>query len=153
MKKTITSFEWSVLKNLVNDNSIVLVGGCFDILHPGHLAFLNEAKKLGSILVVLLESDESVKKRKGNDRPINKSSIRAKNLLEQTPTNIVITLPFPFEDKDYDNLVTEIKPAIIATTKGDPYINHKLRQVQKIDAELIEVIERLSGHSTTNSLR
>jgi len=153
VKKTITSFEWSVLKNLVNDNSIVLVGGCFDILHPGHLAFLNEAKKLGSILVVLLESDESVKKRKGNDRPINKSSIRAKNLLEQTPTNIVITLPFPFEDKDYDNLVTEIKPAIIATTKGDPYINHKLRQVQKIDAELIEVIERLSGHSTTNSLR
>lgn len=152
MKKSITTFEQPLFKELVNDHSLVLVGGCFDILHPGHIAFLTEAKKLGDILLVLLESDQAVAKRKGERRPINKSSIRTKNLLQQTPTNIVITLPFPFEDKDYDNLVTQIKPAIIATTKGDPYINHKLRQAQIIDAELIEVIERIKDHSTTNSL-
>jgi cytidyltransferase-like protein len=153
VKKNITTFKESQFKQFVSNKSLVLVGGCFDILHPGHTAFLAEAKKLGDLLIVLLESDQAVKERKGNNRPINNSQVRAKNLLGQTSTNIVITLPFPFVDADYDNLVTQIKPAIIATTKGDPYIDHKARQAKKIDAELIEVIDRLEGHSTTNSLR
>ncbi len=153
MKKVITHFDLPAFKEIVGDKSLVLVGGCFDILHPGHNTFLLEAKKYGDLLIVLLESDQSVTKRKGTDRPINNETLRAANLLEQTPTDIVIILPFPFVDKDYDNLVTQIKPAIIATTKGDPYINHKVRQARKIDAELIEIIERLEKYSTTNSLK
>ncbi len=153
MKKIITTFDQSIFKEIVGNSSVILAGGCFDILHPGHNAFLLAARKLGDLLVVLLESDQSVKKRKGSSRPINKISQRSRNLIEQTPTDIVIELPFPFTNADYDTLVTQIKPAIIATTKGDPYIIHKSRQAKKIDAELIEVIERLEGHSTTNSLR
>lgn len=153
MKKLITNFDLLTFKEIVGDKSLVLVGGCFDILHPGHSAFLNTAKKYGDLLIVLLESDQSVKERKGANRPINKASLRAHNLLEETPTNIVITLPFPFVDNDYDNLVTQIKPAIIATTKGDPFISHKVRQAKKVDAKLIEVIERLEDYSTTNTLK
>ena len=57
------------------------------------------------------------------------------------------------EDSDYDKLVSEIKPAIIATTKGDPYRHHKERQAQIVNAEVIDVIERLPQYSTTNSIK
>lgn len=129
--------------------SIVLIGGCFDIIHPGHIAFLQKAKEAGDVLVLLLESDEAVTTRKGEGRPVNTEKIRAQNLLEGTPVDYIISLPFPFENNDYDELVSSIKPAIIATTKGDPYLVHKKRQAEMTGAKVVEVINRLPDHSTT----
>ena len=57
--------------------NIVLVGGCFDIVHLGHLIFLEKAKAKGDILIVLLESDENIRKNKGQNRPINNQEDRA----------------------------------------------------------------------------
>ena len=136
----------------IEHQSIVLVGGCFYILHPGHIAFLGNAKAYGDHLILLLESDESVRRRKGEKRPINTSYKRAKILLEKTSVDTIIQLPFPFVDRDYDKLVSSLKPAIIATTKGDPYIHHKIRQGELIGAKVVEVINRLPEHSTTNIL-
>ena len=58
-------------------NTIVFTNGCFDLLHPGHIIFLAEAKKIGDTLIVGLNSDDSVTKLKGPDRPINKMDDRA----------------------------------------------------------------------------
>ena len=72
--RTILSFSEVISRQqplTTNAQRLVLVGGVFDLLHIGHLQFLEKAKQSGDILVVLLESDSSVKKKKGNDRPIN----------------------------------------------------------------------------------
>jgi len=153
VKKIITTSQLNEFREELNNKSLILVGGCFDILHPGHVAFLTEAKKLGDTLIVLLESDQAVTKRKGQGRPINNVSSRSRNIIQKTPSDIVIELPFPFTDSDYDNLVTQIKPAIIATTKGDPYKDHKSRQAIKNGSELIEVMDRVGDYSTTNILK
>lgn len=130
---------------------IILIGGCFDLLHDGHISFINAAKKLGGVLVVLLESDQSIKQTKGEHRPIQKQSERSEALL-QTTVDFVILLPYPFLDKDYDDLVSNIKPAIIATTKGDPNLSHKKRQADVNNAKLIEVIDRLDQFSTSKKI-
>ena len=59
---------------------IVLAGGCFDLLHIGHIIFIEEANKHGDCLILMLESDETITKNKGNNRPINSQEDRAKIL-------------------------------------------------------------------------
>lgn len=129
---------------------IVLVGGCFDILHDGHLRFLERASKTGDVLMLLLESDEAIQKRKGLDRPVHLQQRRAEHLAGNGLVDYIILLPSDLANKDYDNLVCSIKPAIIATTKGDPYRHHKERQAALIDAHVMDVIDRIPGLSTTN---
>ena len=62
----------------------MLVGGCFDVLHLGHIKFLQAAKKIGDILFVFVESDENVKKIKGEARPINNQTERARSFVLDT---------------------------------------------------------------------
>ena len=104
--------------------SIVLVGGCFDILHLGHIKFLKNSKNLGDILFVLLENDESVKKLKGKDRPINNQRQRAQVLSALSTVGYVVLLPQMKTDRDYDKLITQIKPDFIGVTQDDPNISH-----------------------------
>ena len=129
--------------------TIVLAGGCFDILHVGHLALLNEAKKQADVLFVLLESDESIKKLKGKNRPINTQEDRAKILESLEMVDCVIKLPNFENNKDYDKLVISIKPAIIATSVGDPSRFHKERQASITGAKVVEVTEQIVNQSTT----
>ncbi len=137
---------------LFTNKKIVLTGGCFDLLHRGHLLFLEKAKLEGDYLIVLLESDNSIKIRKGQTRPIETQKKRAENLLKQSSVDLIILLPERVSDSDYDNLVSEIKPAIIATTKKDPSRFHKERQAQLVGAKVIDVIERLPQYSTTKKI-
>ncbi len=132
--------------------SIVLVGGCFDVLHIGHLEFLKGAKKLGDVLLVLLESDETIQKLKGSKRPINTQEDRAKMLEALEMVDFIVPLP-PFSNKDYDSLTNSIKPAIIATTKGDTARHHKERQAREIGAEVVDVVEPVSNKSTTRVIK
>ena len=96
---------------------LVLAGGVFDILHIGHVKFLEAAKKKGDILFILLESDESVKKYKGINRPINGQKERAMILSFLRPIDYVIILKEMKTNSDYDKLIINLKPDIIATTK------------------------------------
>ena len=100
--------------------SIVVAGGCFDILHVGHVRFLQSAKKLGDVLFVLLESDKNVKKLKGETRPINSQKDRAEILSSLKSVDYVVFLPRMKSDEDYDKLITCLKPNILATTENDP---------------------------------
>lgn len=136
-----------------NGRRIVLAGGCFDILHIGHIDFLKKAKKCGDYLFVLLESDEKIKNIKGKDRPINTQKDRAEILSSLYFIDYVIMLPLFKTNQEYDNLILEIKPDIIATTKGDRQIVHKKRQANIINAKVIDVIENISNQSTTRLIR
>lgn len=131
---------------------VVLVGGCFDLLHPGHIIFLEKAKKAGDFLIVFLESDESVRRKKGEGRPIQSQTDRAKVLSSLKSVDLVITIP-PLEDLGYDDLVKTIRPDIIATTSGDSGIKHKKRQAQMVGAKLICVTSKIGGYSTTNIIQ
>lgn len=128
---------------------IVLAGGCFDILHSGHIRFLEKAKARGDILIVILESDQKIQELKGKNRPVNTQKNRALVLSALEYVDIVIPLPYLKTDSEYDDMISLLKPAIIATTYGDPYRSHKERQAKKIGSEVIDVIERIKNLSTT----
>lgn len=129
--------------------SVVLVGGCFDILHVGHVKFLENAKRQGDLLFVLLENDENVKKLKGANRPINAQNERAEILSQLRMVDYVVLLSNMQSDRDYDKLMAQIKPEVIATTKNDPGIVHKIRQGKMVNAKVKQVIERLNNRSST----
>lgn len=151
MKKIITTEQAvKICNKLQKENKVVvLVGGCFDILHIGHITFLQKAKEQGGFLFVLLESDEFITKAKGPNKPINNQKDRARILATLSIVNYVIMLPRIFVDEEYDELVLQLKPAIIATTKDDPYASHKKRQIERVGGNLIEVTERIAHKSTS----
>lgn len=121
-------------------NSVVFTNGCFDILHPGHHHLLLEARKLGQILIVALNSDASVKRLKGEDRPVNTYEKR-KAALEALPyVDIVIDFD---EDTPY-NLIKDMRPDLIV--KGGDY---KPEDVVGNDIAEVAIIPLLEGHSTT----
>ncbi len=134
---------------------IVLAGGCFDILHIGHVRFLSKAKKMGDFLVVLLENDEKVKKLKGKNRPIFAQEIRAEMLSALHCVDLVVLLPMIENDDDYMGLVMKIKPGIIAVTKNDPRIEKKKRQAKAVGGELrvIPFVKTLSTSALAKIIR
>lgn len=129
--------------------TIVLAGGCFDILHIGHVEFLERAKKLGDVLFVALESDETIRKGKGDNRPINTQTDRATVLAALSSVDYVILLPPMERNQDYDIFTLALKPAIIATTKGDEARHHKERQARLLGGKVIDVMQRLHTISTS----
>ena len=140
-----------ISKNLhFKKKGLVLCGGCFDILHIGHIKFLKNAKKQGSSLFVLLESDESVKKIKGKERPINSQSDRAEILSAVSSVDYIILLEGIKDDSWYDKLILDLKPDVIAVTKGSLQIKHNKRQAKLVNAKVLEVISRIENKSSTN---
>ena len=97
-----------------------VTNGCFDLLHKGHIYSLKQAKKLCNTLIVLLNSDVSVKKLKGKNRPIQNQNIRRKNLLKTKYVDRVIIFNqlTPFKN------IKKIKPDVIF--KGNDYKNKKI---------------------------
>lgn len=151
MNKINTIDTISALKQTLHQSKkrIVLVGGCFDILHVGHIRFFTAAKKQGDTLIVLLESDQTITNQKGPHRPINTQEDRAEILGALEVIDHIIILKPEMNDKAYDELVFALKPAIIATTAGDHYRSHKERQAKAIGAEVVDVIMPVSDKSTT----
>lgn len=136
----------AVVKELKNKNqSIVLTNGCFDILHIGHAEYLKEAKKLGDKLFIGVNSDTSVKKLKGESRPINNEIDRAKLLgyLEFVDYLVI------FEEKTADNLIDLVKPDIYV--KGGDYTKESLPEYPTIEKNNAQVafINFVEGYSTT----
>lgn len=131
---------------------IVLAGGCFDVLHEGHLAFLQKSKEQGDILILLLEADARIKQLKGENRPVNTQLQRAKVLAKLPTVDYIFLLPGEMTNGKYDELILLLKPAIITATNGDPYRIHKDRQAKLVGAQVKTVIDRLPHVSTTKLL-
>lgn len=128
---------------------MVLVGGCFDILHVGHLKFLEKAKKQAEILIVLLEADKRVRSLKGDDRPVNTQRDRAYLLSRLRPVDYVVLLPTHISDADYDKIVKTIRPKVIAVTRGDANIKHKRRTAKLAGARVVAVVKNFTAYSTS----
>lgn len=132
---------------------IILVGGCFDILHPGHIEFLTKSKKQGDLLLIILESDRKVKELKGAGKPINKQQDRAIILSNLLMVDYVVTLPYFKTDQDYATLVKAIEPDIIAVTSPDPIIDLKKEYAKSVGGRLIEIMQRKTLYSTSKIVK
>lgn len=154
MEKVKTPKELAALiKNLKDQGKkIVLAGGCFDILHPGHVIFLEKAKKAGDVLVILLESDEKVKALKGLDRPVHALRMRARVLSALQVVDFILMLPFLKSEQAYDKVLEKIKPDIIAATLGYRENFHHQRAARLTGAKLKYVTKIIANHSTSTIL-
>ena len=131
------------------NKTIVFTNGCFDILHRGHIEYLNKAKSFGDILVVGLNSDTSVRRIKGRKRPINKQSDRAKVLSILESINFISIFN---EDTPFD-LIKYVKPDILikgADWKKEDIVGKDI--VESYGGE-VRTIKYLKGYSTTEILK
>lgn len=128
---------------------IVTTNGCFDILHIGHVKYLQKAKRLGDILIVALNSDVSTRKLKGAGRPINNQRDRAEMLIALRCVDIVVI----FNEISPKDLLNRIKPDI--HTKGADYTKQTLPEADIIELNggKVEFIDFVEGKSTTNIIK
>ncbi len=126
---------------------IVLTNGCFDILHPGHIRYLQQAKELGDRLIVLVNSDDSVKRLKGPERPVNDLQYRMEMLAALECVDWVL----PFKNDTPKQEIDQLLPDILA--KGGDYSDittiagHESVLANGGEVKLLSFVE---GHSTTS---
>lgn len=136
----------AIVANAKKDGKkVVFTNGCFDILHRGHLHLLREAKKLGDLLVVALNTDESVKKIKGANRPIMPESERSELIAALEMVDYVTS----FDEPEPYDVIKELRPDVLV--KGGDWPKDKI-----VGADIVEghggrvaVIPYLKGYSTT----
>ncbi len=137
----------NLLKKLRDENkTIVTTNGCFDILHVGHVRYLEKTKTFADVLIVALNSDKSVKSIKGESRPINNENDRAEVLSGLKSVDYVVL----FDEDSPIDLLLEIKPDVY--TKGADYTVETLPEAKKImeAGGRIEFISFVEGKSTTS---
>jgi rfaE bifunctional protein nucleotidyltransferase chain/domain len=146
-------FTWDHLQKQLSvwrfqDNSIVFSNGCFDVLHLGHVEYLSKARDLGDILIVGLNSDESVRRIKGAHRPVNNEEARAITLAAFSFVDAVILFG---EDTPHE-LIKLIQPDILV--KGKDYDGKEIvgSDVIKARGGQVVTIELTKGYSTTHSI-
>lgn len=126
--------------------TIVFTNGCFDILHPGHVSYLNEAKKLGDVLFIGLNSDQSVKRLKGEERPIHHQLDR-KFMLENLKAVDCVEI---FEEDTPLELIKMVKPKVLV--KGGDWPAEKIvgfEFVTSLGGKVLS-LNFIPGHSTTS---
>lgn len=129
-----------------NNQTLVFTNGCFDILHPGHVLYLEEAKKQGNALVVALNTDMSVKKIKGEKRPINTEKNRAIVIAALESVDYVIL----FEEDTPIKLIQELKPEIYV--KGGDYSVETLPEYPIVTGYggSVKILSFIEGNSSSN---
>ncbi len=144
---TYTDADYSRMVNIwqFQGKKIVFTNGCFDILHLGHIDYLSKAKELGNLLIVGLNTDESVRRIKGNNRPIQDEISRAMVLASLSFVDFVV---FFGEDTPY-NLIKTTQPDILV--KGADYKPEDIVgfDIVKNKGGDVVTIEFLEGYSTT----
>ncbi|HEX4202466.1 MAG TPA: D-glycero-beta-D-manno-heptose 1-phosphate adenylyltransferase [Chthoniobacterales bacterium] len=145
--KIVPEADAAVIRKSYAKQRVVFTNGCFDILHVGHIRYLTAAKQLGDILVVGLNSDDSVRQLKGPDRPINSEADRAEILAALAAVDHVVI----FQDLRVGRLVTHLKPDLYV--KGGDYSLDSLDRgevdaLRSVGAE-IKIVPLVPGRSTT----
>jgi rfaE bifunctional protein kinase chain/domain/rfaE bifunctional protein nucleotidyltransferase chain/domain len=124
---------------------IVLTNGCFDVLHSGHTRYLNQAKQLGDVLVVALNSDESVRRLKGPGRPINNSADRAAVIAALSCVDYVTI----FDTATASPLITQLQPDVYA--KGGDYTPEMLAETAAVEeyGGRVAILDYVAERSTS----
>lgn len=124
---------------------IVFTNGCFDILHIGHARYLTEARALGDVLVVAVNSDASVKRLKGHDRPVNCESDRAEMLLALKSVDYTVI----FEEDTPYNVITDIIPDVLVKGGDWPEDSIVGADIVKKNGGIVRSLPFIEGRSTT----
>jgi glycerol-3-phosphate cytidylyltransferase len=129
--------------------TVVFTNGCFDILHVGHARYLEQAKELGDVLVVGVNSDRSVREIKGESRPLVPESERAELLSHLACVDFVSV----FDESRPDALIEVVKPSI--HVKGGDYRQEDLPEAEVVRRHggRIAILPLVEGRSTTNIIR
>jgi rfaE bifunctional protein nucleotidyltransferase chain/domain len=127
------------------DQKIVFTNGCFDILHRGHIEYLMQAASKGDVLIIGLNSDTSVKRLKGNNRPILNQEGRALTLASLRFVNAVVI----FEEETPYELINQINPDVLV--KGGDYKKEEIVGSKLVLAHggSVEIIPFVEGFSTS----
>lgn len=141
-RKDLSTFSTRIRKD---GKKLVTTNGCFDILHVGHVRILKEARSLGDILLVGINSDDSVKRLKGPQRPINNANSRAEILLSLKCVDYVTI----FDEGTPVEFLSIVKPDI--HVKGSDYKPEDLEETPVVEAGggKIHILSLVPGHSTT----
>ena len=140
----------SILQQARADGAVVVTtNGCFDVLHLGHLRYLQAARQLGDLLVVAVNSDSSVRELKGENRPLVPETERAEMLAGLECVDYVVIFP----ELTPIDLLSELKPNI--HVKGGDYTLEQLIEREVVEANGGRVIVGLNvpGKSTTNLIQ
>ena len=131
------------------NTNIVFTNGCFDLLHRGHLDLLSKASTYGDILIVGLNSDSSVRKIKGKERPIENEKIRSNNLLKLKYVNYVII----FNSETPLDLIKTIMPNVLV--KGGDYNATTIVGAKEVisNGGKVEIIPLTEGYSTSSIIK
>ena len=132
-------------KWMSQNKRIVFTNGCFDLLHPGHVQLLEFAKAQGDILIVGLNSDASVRRLKGSNRPLNSERDRATLLRALQCVDLVIT----FDQDTPLELIQELRPNILV--KGADYLNQEIVGQDEVESwgGEVKLCPLADGYSTT----
>jgi rfaE bifunctional protein nucleotidyltransferase chain/domain len=129
----------------LKDNKIVFTNGCFDIVHLGHIDYLEKSSKLGSKLVLGVNSDQSVRKLKGNTRPVVDEYARARMLAAFEFVHLVVV----FDEQTPLELITKLMPDVLV--KGDDYTVDNIVGAEVVlkNGGKVETVALVKGYSTT----
>lgn len=144
--KIIEGEEIREIRKIYKDQKIVFTNGCFDILHAGHIRYLHRASELGDILIVGINTDQSVSRLKGPERPINTLDDRMEVLEALEFVDYVIA----FDEDTPLELIKKIKPDVLV--KGADYAPEDVVGREFVEARggRLELIQYVAGKSTTN---
>ena len=128
---------------------VVMANGCFDVLHVGHVRYLQAAKALGGKLVVAINADDSVKRLKGDGRPVMPEDERAEILAALEPVDAVVIFP----ELDVRGLLKDVRPDVQA--KGTDYTKDSVpeRETVKAYGGRVEIVGDPKDHSATELIR
>jgi rfaE bifunctional protein nucleotidyltransferase chain/domain len=127
--------------------TLVFTNGCFDILHRGHVAYLAFARNQGDALVVGLNSDASVRRNKGRDRPINSQSDRAFVVASLRVVDYVVI----FDENEPKELIARILPTVLV--KGRDWAHYVSgREIVEAHGGKVVLADMVEGHSTTATI-
>ncbi len=127
---------------------IVMTQGSYDLVHIGHARYLAAAKRHGDVLIVGIDSDKKIRKRKGPERPIVPQKERMEMVLHLRPVDIVVLKRL--KDPKW-NLIKLIRPDVLIATK-DTYNDKELQQLKKICGDII-VLKRMATTTTSAKIR
>jgi D-glycero-beta-D-manno-heptose 1-phosphate adenylyltransferase len=128
---------------------VVLTSGSFDLIHLGHVKYLAKAKALGDVLVVGVDSDAKIRRRKGEDRPMVPEDERLEMLAHQRPVDV---LYLKDDDEERWGLIKAVRPDVLVLTADHSYGELELEQLLDTCGR-IEVLERQASVTTSERIR
>ncbi len=129
--------------------TIVLTSGSFDLIHLGHVKYLQKAKEFGGVLVVGVDSDAKIRRRKGDDRPMVPEDERLELLAHQRPVDLIF---LKGEDEERWGLIKAVQPDVLVLTEDHSYGDAEQQELLEFVGR-IEVVPRQASVTTSERIR